>query len=342
MIRWIKVKTITENVEPVQRNALVLFDGFSGSSDAANPNGDQIEWVPGTDNERLEWRTAMRDCRKEIAAALNEYNARRRSLGRLAFRLGGEKVWLVRRRKRAAARITTAVERCRPVQDEIRRRLAEERRRREEAFTAEAAREVWRYVVKAKTVIVYRDDVSLGVQLPKSPSISSPRPLNGWDLASALRSLRDKGIRRISWDTAACAVAEQACGDVAFQVWATWLDMPGHPAPRKVRGGRGRRRSGSDSREHSGEWYDTGRPHEWILIDSSGDDSGGGRGGHAGGDTSRDSGGHSGGGHSGSDGGHSSGGYSTGGHSSHGGWHGADSGGDYGGGDWSSDGGGGY
>lgn len=92
MIRWIKVKTITENVEPVQRNALVLFDGFSGSSDAANPNGDQIEWVPGTDNERLEWRTAVRDCRKEITAALNEYNARRRSLGRLAFRLGGEKV----------------------------------------------------------------------------------------------------------------------------------------------------------------------------------------------------------------------------------------------------------
>ncbi|WP_067173179.1 hypothetical protein [Microtetraspora niveoalba] len=344
---WIRVRTIAEDLGFLRQSALVLFDGFVWNAGTGGVNREDVEWVPGTKDERTQWKTAARRCREEIAATRREFRARWGPSSGRGVRWT-RRVPLAGHRRRADRRIRAAVEAYRPVQDEIRRRLTEEWRKREEIFAAEAAREVWRYAVKADSVIVYRDDVRPEVPLPKRASRSRPRPVDGWTLASTLRSLRsDEGIKRIHWDVAACAEVELACGDVSFFVWATWVDIPGRPGRRKAQAKSGRHEWSSTWTFEDASEQDPGTSGESGASGDSGgysdgsggwsDGSGGGPVEHSSGADSgshhghtpdstysggHSSGGHSSGGHSGWDGGHSSGGSDSGGFSgdSSGGW----------------------
>ncbi|WP_433353775.1 hypothetical protein ACQP25_10000 [Microtetraspora malaysiensis] len=329
---WIRVRTLTEDLGFLRQRALVLFDGSVWNAGTAGVNREDVECVPGTKEERAQWKMAARRCREEIAATRKEFRARWGPSSGSGVRWT-RRVLLARDRRRADRRIIAAVAAYRPVQDEIRRRLAEERRKREEVFAAEAAREVWHYVVKADSVIVYRDDVRPKVPLPKRASRSRRRPVDGWTLASTLRSLRnDEGIKRIHWDVAACAEVELACGDVSFFVWATWVDIPGRPGGREAHAKSGKlewsltwtirdapeKNSGRDSRASGGS---RGSGGSGGYSDGSGGGSVESTSGadfcshHGHTPDSTHSGGHSSGGHSGWDGGHSSGGFDFGGFS---------------------------
>ncbi|MEU8245107.1 hypothetical protein [Nonomuraea sp. NPDC048916] len=297
---WIKVETVVEPTGLRGKGDLVLFRGFAGRDGMPGDDDDLTEWVPGTEEERVAWLTAFHECCMEIYAAQDERD-KAMAWGRWwrAGRIGS----------RYAARVRRAVKAYQPVQEEIRLRLAAERRRQEEVVRTVAAQQVWRYGVadySPYTAVAYRDDVTPDTSLsPSRAAAHAPRPVSGYELAAGLRDLRRSGVRRVKWDPAALAETRRRHGDATVQLWVYWVDRTSKSMARAFL------RSGADDAEGLLESA-AGNLDDWLSDTSSSADSASG----GSGDGASEYGGYSGGGYS--SGGYSGGGYSSGGSSSSG------------------------
>ncbi|GGO61888.1 hypothetical protein [Nonomuraea cavernae] len=326
MTEWVKVETVVEPTGLKGKGDLVLFCGFQGRDGGPGEDDDLTQWVPGTEDERLAWLAALQECRGEIAAARDELHKAK----------AWELRWRTRRiSSRHDARVRRAVEAYQPVQEEIRLRLAAERRRQEEVFRTVSAQQVWRYGVadhSPYTAVAYRDDVTPDPSMPPSSAAArASRPVSGFELTAGLRALRRGRVRRVKWDPAAVAETRRHYGEAAAEVWKQWVNqISGSMARDFPEGGGDWPKSDAGNLDEGAKgWFEPEAGNlDWLAdisphADSAGEasTSGSSGGGYSGG-------GYSGGGYSGggsSSRGGSSGGYSSGGSSSSG-----DSGGDSG------------